>query len=117
MVENMPDSKSLLPGEVIHYKNDCTVQVGNTDAEGRLILADGLIRSGELGAEYVVDIATLTGAIGTALGSKLAGVFGDEQLATDMKQIGDHNGEFNRSEEHTSELQSRGQLVCRLLFA
>src|SRR5699024_6528968 len=43
----------------------------------------------------VVDIATLTGAIGTALGSKLAGVFGDEQLATDMKQIGDHNGEFN----------------------
>lgn len=95
MVENMPDSKSLLPGEVIHYKNDCTVQVGNTDAEGRLILADGLIRSGELGAEYVVDIATLTGAIGTALGSKLAGVFGDEQLATDMKQLGDHNGEFN----------------------
>jgi len=95
MVENMPDSKSLLPGEVIHYKNDCTVQVGNTDAEGRLILADGLIRSGELGAEYVVDIATLTGAIGTALGSKLAGVFGDEQLAMDMKQLGDHNGEFN----------------------
>src|SRR5699024_3648854 len=95
MVENMPDSKSLLPGEVIHYKNDCTVQVGNTDAEGRLILADGLISAGELGAEYVVDIATLTGAIANALGSKLAGVFGDEELALKMKQLGDENGDHN----------------------
>lgn len=95
MVENMPDSKSLLPGEVIRYKNNQTVQVGNTDAEGRLILADGLIRAGELNAEYVVDIATLTGAIVNALGSKLAGVFGDEQLSLEMKQIGDENGEFN----------------------
>jgi leucyl aminopeptidase len=94
IVENMPDNESLLPGEVIRYKNGHTVQVGNTDAEGRLILADGLIRAGELKAEYVVNIATLTGAIANALGSKLAGVFGDEQLSSELKAIGDVNGDF-----------------------
>jgi len=95
IVENMPDSKAILPGDVIRYKNGKTVQIGNTDAEGRLILADGLIRAGELGAEYVVNIATLTGAIANALGSKLAGVFGDEELAYRMKQLGDENGDHN----------------------
>lgn len=95
MVENMPDSKSVLPGEIIHFKNGHHVQVGNTDAEGRLILADGLIRAGELKAEYIVDIATLTGAIGNALGSRLAGVFGDDELSLHMKKIGDDNGDFN----------------------
>ena len=53
IVENIPDSTSVLPGEVIHYKNGLTVQVGNTDAEGRLILADALIRAGEWEAEYI----------------------------------------------------------------
>src|SRR5690625_912008 len=95
IVENMPDSKAILPGDVIRYKNGKTVQIGNTDAEGRLILADGLLRAGELEAEYVVDIATLTGAIANALGSKLAGVFGDEELAYRMKQLGDENGDHN----------------------
>jgi len=94
IVENMPDSTSVIPGDVIRYKNGLHVQVGNTDAEGRLVLADGLIRAGELGAEYVVDIATLTGAIMNALGTKLAGVFGNEQLSWEMKQIGDQNGDF-----------------------
>lgn len=94
IVENMPDNKSLLPGEVITYKNGHTVQVGNTDAEGRLILADGLIRAGELNADHVVNIATLTGAVVNALGSNLAGVFGDEDLAQEMKEIGDENGDF-----------------------
>ncbi|MFS0574560.1 leucyl aminopeptidase family protein [Sporosarcina sp. 179-K 3D1 HS] len=94
MVENMPDNQSVLPGEVIHYKNGLTVQVGNTDAEGRLILADGLIRAGEWQAEYIVDIATLTGAIVNALGTEMGGVFGDEALSVKMKQIGDSNGDF-----------------------
>src|SRR5699024_6301944 len=95
IVENMPDAHAMLPGEVIRYKNGHTVQIGNTDAEGRLILADGLIRAGELKADYFVDIATLTGAIVNALGTRLAGVFGAEQLAMKMKQIGDANGDFN----------------------
>src|SRR5690625_2750987 len=89
----MPDNHSILPGDVIEYKNGKSVQIGNTDAEGRLILADGLIRAGELNAEYVVDIATLTGAVVAALGSKVAGVFGDEDLAFEMKKLGDENGD------------------------
>src|SRR5699024_9486302 len=95
MVENMPDSTAVLPGDVIRYKNGHTVQIGNTDAEGRLILAAGIIRAGELEANYIVDIATLTGAIVAALGSKMAGVFGDEQLSLAMKKLGDENGDFN----------------------
>lgn len=95
IVENMPDRKSLIPGEVITYKNGKTVQVGNTDAEGRLILADALIRAEELKADYIVDIATLTGAVVNALGSKLAGVFGDDSLASSIKAIGDENGDWN----------------------
>lgn len=94
IVENMPDNTSVLPGEVIRYKNGVTVQVGNTDAEGRLILADALIRAGEWNAEYIVNIATLTGAIENALGTELGGVFGDEALSADMKKIGDQNGDF-----------------------
>lgn len=93
-VENMPDQHSILPGDIITYKNGHTVQVGNTDAEGRLILADGLIRSGELQAKYVIDIATLTGAIAFALGPKLGGIFGEEELLAEMKKIGDENGDF-----------------------
>ncbi|MFD1206907.1 MULTISPECIES: leucyl aminopeptidase family protein [Sporosarcina] len=94
MVENTIDNTAVLPGEVIHYKNGLTVQIGNTDAEGRLILADALIRAGELNAEYIVDIATLTGAIVNALGTALGGVFGDEELSYAMKKIGDENGDF-----------------------
>lgn len=93
-VENMPGRHSLLPGDVITYKNGKTVQVGNTDAEGRLILADGLIRAEELKADYTVDIATLTGAIVNALGTKIAGIFGDEQLMYKMKDVGAENGDF-----------------------
>lgn len=93
-VENIPDRHSILPGEIITYKTGQTVQVGNTDAEGRLILADGLIRAGELKAEYVVDIATLTGAILYALGPKMGGVFGDEELMHVIKNIGDENGDY-----------------------
>src|SRR5699024_7492094 len=91
----MPNSKAVLPGDVNRDKNGKTVQIGNTDAQDPLLLADGLIRAGELGAEYVVDIATLTGAIANALGSKLAGVFGDEELALNMKKLGDENGDHN----------------------
>src|SRR5690606_32408270 len=93
-VENMPDRHSLLPGDIITYKNGKTVQVGNTDAEGRLILADGLIRAQELKADYIVDIATLTGAIVHALGTRIAGIFGDERLMFTMKEVGDENGDF-----------------------
>lgn len=93
-VENMPDRHSLLPGDIIRFKNGHTVQIGNTDAEGRLILADGLLRADELKADYIVNIATLTGAIAFALGPKLGGIFGDEKLMATMKEVGDDNGDF-----------------------
>lgn len=94
IVENTPDKTAVLPGEVIHFKNGKTVQVGNTDAEGRLILADGLIRAGEWKADYIVNIATLTGAILNALGTEMGGVFGDEALSNEIKEIGNENGDF-----------------------
>ena len=93
IAENTPDQTSVFPSEIIRYKNGLTVQVGNTDAEGRLILADALIRAGEWNASYIVDIATLTGAIANALGSKIAGVFGDETLSSVLKEIGAKNGD------------------------
>lgn len=94
IVENMLDNKSVLPGEVIQYKNGLTVQVGNTDFEGRLILADALIRAGEWNAEYIIDIATLTGAIVNALGTEIAGVFGEDSLTATLKMSGDRNGDY-----------------------
>lgn len=93
IVENMPDSDSMLPGDVIRYKNGKTVQVGNTDAEGRLILADGLIRAEELNADYIVNIATLTGAAAVALGSETGAVMGNLEYASDMRTIGAKNGD------------------------
>lgn len=93
-VENMPGKDAMLPGDIIQYKNGKSVQIGNTDAEGRLILADGLIRAGELQADYIVDIATLTGAIARALGPKMGGIFGDEALMDEMKQVGEASGDY-----------------------
>src|SRR5699024_8766137 len=92
-VENMPGKDAVLPGDVINYKNGYTVQIGNTDAEGRLILADGIIRAQELDASYIVDISTLTGSMERALGSQLAGIFGEETLMSKMKAVGDINGD------------------------
>src|SRR5699024_10771639 len=93
IVENMPDSNSILPGDVIRYKNGKTVQIGNTDAEGRLILADGLIRADELKADYIVNIATLTGAAAVALGSETGAVMGNLEYASEMRTIGAKNGD------------------------
>ncbi|TCP29557.1 leucyl aminopeptidase [Scopulibacillus darangshiensis] len=94
VVDNVPDARSLLPSEIIQYKNNVSVQVVNTDAEGRLILADALLFAQELGAVTVVDIATLTGSIGHALGLKVAGVWSNNNdLSEKMKAIGSSNGD------------------------
>lgn len=92
--ENLPNEKAFLPGEVIRFANGLHVQVGNTDAEGRLILADALLYSERLEPDVIIDIATLTGSIGAALGLKYAGVFGDESITDLMKKLGNHNGDF-----------------------
>ena len=61
--ENMPSGTAIKPGDIITQYNGKTVEVNNTDAEGRLILADALAYAVELGAERIVDLATLTGAV------------------------------------------------------
>jgi len=92
--ENMPDGNSLLPGDVIEYPNGKSVHVGNTDAEGRLVLADALIHSGTLGAKTVVDIATLTGACAMALGSKFAGLWGSDDVVAGLEESAKLTGEY-----------------------
>ena len=74
MVENMPSGTAIRPGDVLKIRNGKTVEVLNTDAEGRLILADGLSLAVEEKPDAIVDLATLTGACVVALGEKIAGL-------------------------------------------
>jgi len=93
--ENMPSGSAIKPGDVITQYNGVTVEVNNTDAEGRLILADALAYAVELGAERLVDLATLTGAVTIALGSTYAAVIAnDDELAAAVAQAGEVSGEL-----------------------
>jgi leucyl aminopeptidase len=76
--ENMPSGSAMRPGDVVRASNGVTIEIINTDAEGRLVLADCLAHAVAEGAERIVDIATLTGAIITALGHAHAGIIGDD---------------------------------------
>jgi leucyl aminopeptidase len=79
MTENMPGSRALKPGDILRGASGLTVEVNNTDAEGRLILGDGLWYVRRLGATHVIDVATLTGAVVVALGKITTGLFGRPQ--------------------------------------
>jgi leucyl aminopeptidase len=93
--ENMPSGTAIKPGDIITQYNGKTVEVNNTDAEGRLILADALAYAVELGAGRIVDIATLTGAVEVALGSTYAGlVSNDDELAAAVTAAGEETGEL-----------------------
>ena len=84
--ENMPSGTSFRPGDVLRAANGKTIEVINTDAEGRLILADALHYTRSSGATHVVDFATLTGAMSLALGDLIAGWFcNDERLAAQIE--------------------------------
>lgn len=72
--ENMVSGRGMLPGDIIKYKNDITVEINNTDAEGRLVLADGLIKACEDKARFILDMATLTGAAKIAVGRDMFSV-------------------------------------------
>lgn len=93
IAENVPDASAYLPSHVIRYPNGLSVQVVNTDGEGRLILADALLHASELGAAEVIDIATLTGSVGHALGLKVAGVWGDRDIAELLVRTGEGSGD------------------------
>jgi leucyl aminopeptidase len=92
--ENFPDANAQRPGDIWTAKNGKSIVVDNTDAEGRLVLTDGLHRAGEEGATHVVDIATLTGACVRALGPSVAGVLGtDRDLIRRVIRSGENHGE------------------------
>jgi leucyl aminopeptidase len=94
-VENMPGGNATRPGDVITQLNGRTVEVNNTDAEGRLILADALTWAARNGADRMIDLATLTGAVVVALGSTYAAVAGtDEELAAAIVEAGGITGEL-----------------------
>ena len=78
-VENMPGPHSTRPGDIVKAMNGKLVDITNTDAEGRLILGDALTYAERLGATHLVDVATLTGAVGRALGYMVTGAFGEPQ--------------------------------------
>jgi len=84
MTENMPGGRALKPGDVITGAGGKSVEVLNTDAEGRLILGDGLWYAQQLGATHLVDVATLTGACVVALGRAASGLFGQPQQFADL---------------------------------
>jgi leucyl aminopeptidase len=91
----MPSGTAIKPGDIITQYNGKTVEVNNTDAEGRLILADALAYAAELGAQRLVDIATLTGAVMIALGSTYAAVISnDDELAAAVEKVGGETGEL-----------------------
>ena len=93
--ENMPSGTAVKPGDIITQLNGKTVEVNNTDAEGRLILADALAYSVELGADRLVDLATLTGAVIVALGSTYAGLISnDDALAAEVEGAASRTGEL-----------------------
>jgi len=95
LVENMPDGNAQRPGDVVTTMNGQTVEVINTDAEGRLVLCDAIWWAQEtFGPEVVVDLATLTGAIIISLGNEHAGMFcNDDGLAKQLKMAGNEVGE------------------------
>ena len=89
--DNMPSGSALKLGDVLTMRNGKTVEVLNTDAEGRLVLADGLSLAAELEPDAIVDIATLTGACLTALGTGIAGLLGNHQGFIDQVEAVSEN--------------------------
>ncbi len=103
--ENMPGGKAQKPGDIQTAMSGKTIEVLNTDAEGRLILADGVHYAKQLGATHLVDAATLTGAIVVALANVNVGVFGSDQAWTDKllasaKEAGEKMWQLPMDEEY-----------------
>jgi leucyl aminopeptidase len=93
LAENMPSATATKPNDVLRIRNGNTVEVLNTDAEGRLVLADGLSMASEEHPDLIIDIATLTGAAKGALGTRTVGAMGNSEHVTDLVTSAARSGE------------------------
>ena len=94
LTENLPSGKAYKPGDVIHSLSGLNIEVVNTDAEGRMVLADALTYAARYEPQAIIDLATLTGACIVALGDDVAGLMGnDDELLTRLKDAGENSGE------------------------
>lgn len=93
VADNMPSGRATRPGDVVRILDGTTVEVLNTDAEGRLVLADGLVAASRTRPDVIVDVATLTGAILVALGHRHTGVMGDDDAVADYLAAAARAGE------------------------
>jgi leucyl aminopeptidase len=110
-VENMPDGKASRPSDVVTAMNGKTIEILNTDAEGRLILADAVAYAEKLGATRIVDMATLTGAVIIALGDQNTGIMGNDQGLVDEiiacgKEAGEGFWQLPVSPEYSKQIRS-----------
>ena len=110
-VENMPGPHSARPGDIVKAMNGKTVDIINTDAEGRLILGDAMCYAEKLGATHLVDVATLTGAVARALGDQMTGAFGKPQawydaVAAAGERAGERYWQLPMIEEYRKDLDS-----------
>ena len=93
LAENMPSGSAMRPNDVITVRGGTTVEVLNTDAEGRLVLADGLVAASEEHPDAIIDVATLTGAASVAMGTRYVAIMGDAALAGRVVAAGNSVGE------------------------
>lgn len=92
--ENMPDGKAIKPGDIVTARNGKTIEIISTDAEGRMLMADGLCYASEKKPDYIIDIATLTGTCPYAVGEKYSAILGtDQKLIDKLKKAGEQSGE------------------------
>ncbi|WP_258067246.1 leucyl aminopeptidase [Arthrobacter sp. GMC3] len=94
IAENMPSGTAIRPSDVLTIFGGKTVEVLNTDAEGRLVMADGLVAASQEFPDVIIDVATLTGAQVVALGHRTAGVMGDDGVSAALKAAADRAGEL-----------------------
>ncbi len=110
--DNMTGGDATRPGDVLTYRNGKTVEIGNTDAEGRLILADALCVASEAKPSAIVDLATLTGACMVALGDRIAGLMANndglaEQINTASERVGEAFWRLPLPTEYRKQLDSQ----------
>lgn len=94
LAENMPSGSAMRPNDVLHIRGGHTVEVLNTDAEGRLVLADGLVAASEEHPDTIIDVATLTGAATIALGTRYAAVMGSDSTVDSVIEAASNAGEL-----------------------